>query len=258
MSIQSISNVLLKPTEKLTIKLSVSLLTKEGTNGYYNIYEKGRNGYMVVDTSSTIRLEYKGDKDEEWSRDQWVYINSKNIYQLIQGLDEVKEIFDNEKMFRVNSMHELEMIPIDERHIVVIDNLGNGQCLKFVPSVVYDRNEKDLMGMYMFINNSTRAVDLSIDEFESIWYLFKNLNLRLETQSLINLSLLEQLKAGVGNSTLVTNNNIDETKQQLKHHLKSSGATSIFDLANKKDNITKEKVEGGRLPSKQPTSLDEL
>lgn len=254
--IKSITKTLLKPTEKLEIKLSVNLISKtQPDRNYYSIFERDGLGYMKVDITSSVVIDIK-DKEGGWSRDKRLHLNYKNMYQFISGLKKFNDIMNNGDFFTYNKNGTIDLTFEKDKDEVFMSNLQFNQFVKLTPAIIHDCDDRPLAGMYMFINNTANIVDLSMDEFESILYLMDNLNISIESQALLNMYVLEQLKLGVGNTNRDVSKKIEENKNELKEELMKTGAANIFDLALM--NKEQETVTGGVLLNKQPQSLDDL
>lgn len=242
--IKKLNKILLKPTEKLEIKLSVGILNNKGEKTYYSLFDTGRDTYLTSDPSSNIVMTLK---DSAWDSQKSLYINKNNIAQLIEGLNDMYIKLKRKDLYIIHPNGEMELGGITSDDEVFLTNLKFNQCLKIEPAIIYDADKKPLQGVYMYINRKDNIVDLSIDEFQSIVILFNKVDIGLETQGLINMHILEEIRELLGTKNNKSKN--DENKRTF-----TSGKTSIFAKKGIDDNIdrySKESVKssvGGIIP----------
>ena len=161
------------------------------------------------------------------------------FYQKLQR----KDLF----LYYKSGVIELNAYETDRQSI----SLRGAEFVELEPAVVFDKNNTPLPGVIMRINVREHAVDLSIDEFEAIYYKFHNLDIGSAGMRLVLARLIvdEKMKIQV-NDTLP---NLRETMVEVGQPVNIENGKSLFD--------GKEGVEDKRPPvvTNQPiTSIDQL
>lgn len=259
MAVKSISKNLLKITEKLDIKLSVNILDNQRNNSIYSYYHATpQNSYFVINISSFVGITYK-DNSGQWDSNKRIKINNNNIYQLVTGLKRARNNLYHPKLFEYHDDGDITVNnDIVRRQTVDISNLLDGQCIEIIPSVVYDIDEKAMVGVMMHINNSEYWVDLSVDEFETFVYFFENLNIGTETQMVVNMFLVEQMAQVQANNN--NNDQSGENKQTSRPNGRTVGTNNTRRVVVFKDDDVKREqgVSGYIHKNNKPVTLDDL
>lgn len=245
--IKSVSQVLLRPTEKLVIKLSVGLLDGCGKESFYSLYSAELYDYLTFNTSANVLIQYK--TNEPYDRNQYIHINDMNIFHWNRELSKFYQKLQRKDLFLYykSGVIELNAYETDRQSI----SLRGAEFVELEPAVVFDKNNTPLPGVIMRINVKEHAVDLSIDEFEAIYYKFHNLDIGSAGMRLVLARLIvdEKMKIQV-NDTLP---NLRETMVEVGQPVNIENGKSLFD--------GKEGVEDKRPPvmTNQPiTSIDQL
>lgn len=245
--IKSVSQVLLRPTEKLVIKLSVGLLDGTGKESFYSLYSAELYDYLTFNTSANVLIQYK--TNEPYDRNQYIHINDMNIFHWNKELSKFYQKLQRKDLFiyYTSGIIELNAKDTDKQSI----SLRGGEFVELEPAVIYDKNGTPLPGVVMRINIRDHAVDLSMDEFEAILYKFNNLDIGSAGMRLVLARLIvdEKMKIQV-NDTLP---NLRETMVEVGQPVHIENGKSLFD--------GKEGVIDKRPPVavNQPiTSLDQL
>lgn len=259
MAVKSISKNLLRITEKLDIKLSVNILDNQRNNSLYSMYYASpQYSYFIVDIKSFVGITYK-EKNGVWDSSKRIKINNNNIYQLVAGLRRARNnIYHPELFIYEDSGDIFTNADIVKRQTVLINNLMDGQCIQIVPSVIYDTDEKALVGVLMYINRSEHCIDLSVDEFETLTYFFETFNLSLETQAVVNMFLIQQQQEkGFGSVDERPTNNNNEIQYKKEPNISKNNTKRVI-LFKDDSNVSKEEVKGCIVKNKRPKSLDDL
>lgn len=155
---------------------------------FHNSYKSpSGDEYISLDIQSFVTLEFKDDG--EWSRSKSITLTDRNLVQILKGL---KLCIYNIKHGGVFAIKETtgEIVSYRDKVLestVEVFNLGNNQRVVLQPGVIYD-SEDDLTyeGVVMYINNSSHAVELTIDQIDSLYYTLGKLNMFEYSQMLIN------------------------------------------------------------------------
>lgn len=245
--IKSVSQMLLRPTEKLVIKLSVGLLDGIGKESFYSLYSAELYDYLTFNTSANVLIQYK--TNEPYDRNQYIHINDMNIFHWNKELERFYQKLQRPDLFIYykSGIIELNAKETDKQSI----SLRGGEFVELEPAVVFDKNGTPLPGINMRINIKDHVVDLSIDEFEAIYYKFRNLDIGAAGMRLVLARLIvdEKMKIQVNN----TLPNLKDTTVEVGQPVKIEHGKSLFD--------GKEGVVDKRPPvvTNQPiTSLDQL
>ena len=260
MAVKSISKNLLKITEKLDIKLSVSILDNQRNNSLYSYYcATPQTSYFIININSFVGITYK-DKTGQWDSNKRIKINNNNIYQLVVGLKKARNNLYHPQLFVYHDDGDISVnVDIAKRQTVDINNLLDGQCVQIIPSVVYDTDEQAMVGVMMYINNSEYCIDLSVDEFETFVYFFENFNIGTETQLAVNMFLTEQMAQMQSAMLNKQNTNQPSNNDGVRNtsSLRSDNTRRV--IVFKDDDVKKEAGVSGYIhKSKRPMTLDEL
>lgn len=245
--IKTVSQVLLRPTDKLVIKLSVGLLDGNGKESFYSLYSAEMYDYLTFNTSANVLIQYKSN--EPYDRNQYIHINDMNIFHWNKELNKFYQKLQRKDLFIYykSGVIELNAYETDKQSIA----LRGGEFVELEPAVVFDKNNTALPGVNMRINIKDHVVDLSMDEFEAICYKFRNLDIGAAGMRLVLARLIvdEKMKIQV-NDTLP---GLRDTMVEVGKPVNIENGKSLFD--------GKEGVYDNRPPvvKNQPiTSLDQL
>lgn len=217
MAIRTISYVLLPPTDKLKIKLSVSLLDGFNKDSFYSLFETQGYDYLTLNILSNVVFQYKS---EVWDRNQQLHINDSNIFMFNRKLNEFYTRLTRQGLFSYFKNGNITCHPVKEDIVTIA--LKGGEYLELEPGVIFDTNKEPLPGVYMSINVSENRVDLSIDEFEAILYKFAKIDIGtlglqvLQTKLLLEDKLKELKHSPSGYDRVAPKPNIFQALEEEK------------------------------------------
>ena len=254
--IRQVSSQLLSPTEKLKVQLSVGLIDSHNNPSYCSIYNMGGASYLNITPLTHIVIKYV-EKGKPWSRWDNLYINQRNIFGFRV---ELKSFYDNmmahaDDIYQYGSNGYIISMGNVERYKQAIV-LGPGQIMQLQPATLYDEKGKPLPGIFMEINQKSNLIELSMEEFESFYDLFRTINIHQEGMILLQTYMMVCLKNG-GLKIPVDKNNISTGYQTSEKDVR----VNIFEQAQKRaDEKTNEEKESviGNFPQKEITTLEEL
>lgn len=190
---EKIDRVIFRASRFLTLKMTVRLLNqnREGkADPFFDDFEFNHKRYMKLNVNAFVTLEIPRQKDEEWSKDKSVSISSTTIYSVISAFNRIRQAFyetdPKKQIFALNQQNEViiyDKMATDYQE--TINHLGNNQFMLIKPAVVYV-DETTYEGVRIFINNTSNAVDLTIDQFEALLYHITQINMFEYAQSLVN------------------------------------------------------------------------
>lgn len=249
--IRQVSSTLLSPTDKLKIQLSVGLVDSSNNPSYCSMYT-GSNGagYLNISPMPSIVLRYS-ERDRPWSKMDNIYVTQRNIFA-------VKEEF---RLFYNNLMdHADDVFQYGQSgYVVAMGNveqytrtipLSPTQIIKLSPTSIYGAKGRPLPGVAMEINLPENLVEMSMDEFESVYNLLQTIQLHQEGLLLLQAYMITCLKGGELKIP---------AEQDRRGSYKPSSKdvrVNIFESAQKKRR-QEEMVSGPGLIT-QPTTLEEL
>jgi hypothetical protein len=198
--VKTISSILMNPTDKFRIQLSVGL-TSNDNKSCFNIFSNPNGAsYASINPIISVVLRYQ-EEGKKWERTNQISVNQNNICWLRLGMTDFYKKFQREDLFIYDDLNYIKELNSTTQDMELI-NLGKGQILKFEPAIIYDNNDKPLPGVMLKINVDANAVDLSIDEFESMMDLFERINVREEGLILLQTYLtMQQIKLEPSNGT---------------------------------------------------------
>lgn len=238
MAIKTISYILLPPTEKLKIKLTVSLLDGFNKDTFYSLFETQGYDYLTLNLACSVVFQYRSTT---WDKSQQVHINDSNIFMFNRKMNEFYSRLTRQGLFTYFKNGNISCHPVKDDIITI--TLKGGEYLELEPGVIFDTNKEPLPGVYMSINVSDHKVDLSIDEFEAILYKFARIDI-----------------GSLGLQVLQTKLLMDERLQQSKYS-SSEPVTklNIFQaLDDEKQHSVEEVVDRRIPPPKQITDIFQL
>lgn len=251
--LRQINSLLLSPTDKLRIQLSVGLLDSSNKPSYCTVY--GDGNYLSISPLAQVKFAYI-DKMRPWSRLDNVYITQRNIYGLRRDM----------KAFYVNLMKNADNIYQYGKDGYIISTadtskykrpiyLGNGQVIQLEPSTFYDEMNKPFPGVYMEINQKSNFVELSMEEFEAIYDLIQNIDIHREGMLLLQNYLILCSKDG-GIEIPKMNSIGGDTYKPSRKDI----GINVFERAimNKQEQQEQKEMVIGPPVIKQPTSLEDL
>jgi hypothetical protein len=238
--IDKISRVLIQPTKGLSLRMHIKLLKeKDGRKeNFHNIFSFNNNKYLKLDLQSFLTLEIiEGD----WDKDKTIFIDQKNIYQIIKGFKKmIDSIYDN-GIFAVNKRDEIVIYKdMVEKYTQKIFNIGGNQKMIIKPAIIYDDNEVSYEGVILYINRSEYYAELSIDAFESLYYALSKVDIFAYSQQLLNyyMSCVKDQKVELKEVTIAENYKkkkvhplLMEDKEEVKSTLvKEPTAEEFFNI----------------------------
>ena len=251
--IRQISSTLLSPTDRLLIQLSINLVDSSNDPSYSYIYPGTRGDYLTFNISPSICFKYI-EKDRPWSKTDNIFVTQRNFFAVKEGLrefynnvmDRADDIYMYGKSGFVAAMGNVE----EHRRIIP---LSPSQTIYLSPIAVYGSTGRPIPGVAMEINLEENLIEMSMDEFESIYDLFQTIQLHQEGMLLLQTYIITCLKGGKGGMKIPSAYN-------KKEYRKISDEEVAITMREKKDSSTtyqKEMVSGvGTI--KQPTTLEEL
>ena len=242
MAIKSASLILLKPTDKLTVKLSVGLLDGFGKDSFYSIYDSGNGDYLTLNMASNIIIQYKPSGDIPYHPNQIIHINDTNIYRFNRILQDFYKIIIKPDMFTYYNNGTIKCNNTDNDKVSHM--LRGNEFIEFEPSVVYDNKDHPFPGVLMRINEKSNQVDLSIDEFESLMYKFSQINITELSLQLINSRLLLEDKI------------IESKKDKCIGYKPKPTVGNVFEKQIEKEQV--EEVVDNRIETRVINSIEDL
>ena len=241
--IKQVSRILLKPTEKLTIKLSVGLLDSYNNDSYYSLFEGNPYDYLTINMSANITMQYK--TNIPWDRSQTVHISDQNIYYWNRMIQLFYQKIQKPDLYTYYTSGKIEYNG-DESYRMSIP-LKGGEYVEFEPGIIVDEKGTELPGVLMRLNIKDHQVELSFDEFESIMYMFSKINIGSEAMQLIITNLLLEEKIA------------DAKKNQVGGtYVPEKSSVNIFQRKDEVREESKEMVADNRKIQQTITSLDDL
>ena len=242
--IKQVSRILLKPTEKLSIKLSVGLLDSYNNDSFYSLFEGSPYDYLTINMSANINIQYK--TEAPWDRSHTIHISDHNIYYWNRMIQTFYQKIQKPDLYTYYKSGRIEYNG-DKTYIMPI-MLKGGEFVEFEPGIIVDEKGTELPGIMMRINMKENQVELSFDEFESMMYLFSKINIGAEAMQLIITKLLLENKIA------------DAKKNQIGgDYIPEKSSVNIFQRQEAIiSDEAKEFVSGNRPIQQQISSIDDL
>ena len=186
---RNISNVLLKPTDELVIKLSVRITDRNNNDIYYTSFKIGSSQYDTIDLKKSIILQYIppmiNGRKKTYDKSRYIHIDETNIFTLIELLHSFYDVLKSkETIFKYYDSGYIEYC-YDKENIMK-RSLKRGESIELEPTVITEETSSICIpGITMRLNKKDNALNLSIDEFESVLYLFNKINLSTEAMLLL-------------------------------------------------------------------------
>lgn len=248
--IRRVSSLLLNPTDKLKVQLSVGLIDAQNNPSYCDLYNMDNASYLNISPHTSVSIRYI-EKGKPWNRYDSIHITPRNIYTLKTDLtifyntllDKSEKLYSYGSDGYIKSMGDIEQF---KRTIV----LGNNQILSLEPATIYDTIGKPIPGIYMFINTKSNMVELSLEEFESFYHLFMNINIHQEGMLLLQTYIIMCLKSGGLKIP------VDKTNNTSYNTSEKDVGINIFERADYQRN--KELVSGPPISKKENFTLEDL
>lgn len=203
--IKAVSLILLKPTEKLTIKLSVNLLDGFSKESFYYIYEQERYDYLTVNIAANVLLQFKPPTGVPWDRSHTVHVNDNNIFQVNRFFQDFYKVMTRPNLFSYGKAISCNATKEDIRAIA----LRGGEFMELEPSVIFDTNGTELPGLILRLNMRDNKIELSIDEYEAIMYKLSRLDIMSDAIKLLSLRI--SMEDRIQNSKKMTNPSYEPT-----------------------------------------------
>ena len=125
------------------------------------------------------------DRSIQWDRNMKIIMTSKNQHAILSGMKKmIKIIYDTDIYYLLDG--KLKMYSLEDKHVVKIFNAGNNNNIILMPSVVIDNDGKEYEGIRVMINKTMYSVDLSIDEFEALYFNLDRIDMFVYSQILLN------------------------------------------------------------------------
>lgn len=249
--IRQVSSTLLNPTDKLKIQLSVGLVDSSNNPSYCSIYN-GSNGssYLNITPIPQIVIRY-AERNRPWDKLDNIYINQRNIFALKEELKSFyTTIMENaDDIYKYGQSGYIVSIGNTKKYQKIIP-LSPSQIIKLEPIAIYGSNGRPIPGVSIEINREENLVELSIEEFESVYELFQTIQLHQEGMILLQTYMITCLK---GDGLKIP---LERDKQTNYTPSNKDVRVNIFESAEKKKGST-EFVSGPNM-TKQPTALEEL
>lgn len=183
--LDKLTRVITNPNHTCTLKLHVKLIQRDnlGKKEFLNkVYSVNGSNYLKLDYQTFLTLECKS-KDSEWSKDKSLLITDKNIHQVKKTFEIMLRALYAGKMFAIRKNRQGGVAEIvtytDEikKSTMVVNMLGTHQNMMVLPAVVYDeRTNVSYEGVRIYINKKINVIELTIDEFEALYYNLKEVN----------------------------------------------------------------------------------
>ena len=194
--IRQVSSTLISPTEKLKVQLTVGLVDMQNNPSYCSMYNNGNTQYLNISPNAYIVIKYV-EKGKPWSKTDSVYITPRNIFSFKTDLELFyKFLMDNSERLYAYGSNGYIISMGDTKPFERVIPLGNGQMILLEPTTIYDSTGKPLPGIYMYINVKSNMIELSMEEFESFYYLFQTINIHQESILLLQTYIIMCLRNG--------------------------------------------------------------
>lgn len=185
MSVEKISNTLLHLNKNTRLRIHVSFterdrITKQSKlKKFHTIYEYNNKEYVSLDFGSFITLEIKDE--EEWDRGKSILMNSRNMFQIIHGLEKALKNIYLPDTFYIDGDDESKIKiykEISVERTVRLYNIGQYQNMVLVPAVVYEEMEDaEYEGLVVFLNSMVNSFNITVGALESLLYTLKKVDL---------------------------------------------------------------------------------
>lgn len=187
-NIEKVTRTIIQPTRNSRLRLHVKLLQeKEGrVENFHSLYRKETGeGYLTVDIQSFMTFELV-DRDG-WDMSKSIMITQRNIYQIIRGFDKLLKAFYEGEMFGVRENGDIfSYTDKVKENTLELFHLGANHRMIVRPAVIYDINEVTYEGVAIHLNRTENVIEMSITEFESLFYALKQANLFVYSQLMLN------------------------------------------------------------------------
>lgn len=175
MQFKTVSQHLLRPMDKLVLKLSVSLVNgRTNQDGYYNIYEQPNANYLTFNLDAAVIFQYKvaGTYDPN----QIVRVTDETLYQVNKALQEFYKKLLRPDLFSYYKSGAITCNP--RRDDTKTISLKTGGFMELEPGVIADAATNSVLpGVFLYLNEKNNKIELSIDEFEAIMYKLSKLDI---------------------------------------------------------------------------------
>ena len=207
--------------------------------------------YLNISPHAYIMIKYV-EKGKPWSASDNVYITPRNIYSFKTDLELFYNfLMDNSDKLYAYGKNGYIVSMGDTKPFERVIPLGNNQLLLLEPTTIYDGTGKPLPGIYMYINVKSNMIELSIEEFESFYNLFLDINIHQESILLLQIYIIMCLKGGIKVPIDKENNtNYTTSEKDVK--------INIFERASAQLNEEKEMVSGPPIQKTSNFTLEDL
>ena len=253
MIIKQITSLLLSPTEKLKVQISVGLSDARGNASYCSLYNADGRGYQNVTPYIPLTLKYF-EPTRRWSKLDNVSITPRTIGAVRTDLDEFykKMMAHEDDIFSYNQAGYISSIGNTKPYTRVIP-LEYNQALRLSPIALYaTENGRPIPGVSMELNCKENRVDMSINEFEMFNDLMQTVQIHQEGMLLLHMYMTICLKNGGLTIPL-------EEGSGARQPSSKDVRINIFEAAEKKNGThQEEEFVSGPDTINQPKSLEEL
>lgn len=251
MNFKSVSQNLIPPTDKMSVKLKVDLTnSKTNQDSFYNIFQSQTGNYLTFNINAAIVIQYKTIASS-YDVSNSIRITDESMFKVVKSMNEFYKKLLRKDLFTYYKSGSItcEARRDDKKTI----SLKTGGFVELEPGVIVDENTNEaLPGVFMYINVKENKIDLSIDEFEALLYRLTKVDIVKDGFNLVlgKLLLEDRLEKNRGHINKNVDNNVSKTP------LYSTTNMNIF--AKKEPTTSSEVVMGGKPVSNTPKSLDDI
>lgn len=182
--IDKISVTLSQPNKNIRLRFHVVLNSTVSDKKLNRVFELNDKSYLSLEPTSFFTLECM---KQPWEKEKSFLINEKNIYKVARAFKlmnahiyQVDDIFvmDKEKKLYIDKS-------VQKKYTEIVEDYWRNQKMLMVPDVVYDDEGVSYEGVVIYFNKTENFVELSLEEFESVFRILKNADLFSYTMSVL-------------------------------------------------------------------------
>lgn len=221
--LQRISRVILQANRHLQLRIHVKLVKDRNgrAENFHNVANLDKGRYGTLDLQSFLTLDFTDKTSESHWQSKSIMITQRNIFQIVNGFEEMYKAICSNDIFAVNKRGESIIKDAEKAKESVkrIYNLGNNHRIVLSPAIIFDdETNQTFEGVVLYINKTDNAVELPIDAFEALYYALKQVDIFVYSQSLLNY-YLAAVNVGLEELGIEVTNDAPAKKKSTKHIL---------------------------------------
>ena len=244
MKIKSVSQNLFRQFDsKLSVKLVVPLIGANNVDGFYSIYESDKGNYLTLSITPYIVFQYKNKGP--FDKSQTVRIGEMDMLDLIRGLGIFEKKLNRADLFTYYKSGDITCEPRRDDTITI--SFKSGDFLKFEPGVILNTDGSPLPGVYLYLNMDENKTELSLDEFDFLYYKISRMDLNAQGLQLIQTRLAMEQYLDQNKKTATEESSVNNTPVR-----------NIYQKSIYQKQVNENPVDNRRANYQSPSSLDDI